>query len=102
MDRSHPSEPDGKSILSQTEQPVAERLGTGVDGGAGAGFCAVRSKSDAASEKRSAPAPLRRSRKRSAVREKCRGGWTDQRVDSIPDGVDVGNFIGEKFNHIKC
>src|SRR5712664_3699145 len=102
MDRSHPSEPDGKSILSQTEQPVAERFGTGVDGGAGAGFCAVRSKSDAASEKRGAPPPLRRGRKRGAVGKKCRGGWTDQRVNGVPDGVDIGNFIAEKFNYIKC
>src|SRR5258708_39401107 len=102
MDRGHPGEPDGESVLSQAEKPVAERLGTGIDGGAGASFRAVGSKGHAASEKRGTPAPLRRSRKRSAVREKCRGGWTDQGVDGIPDGIDVGNFIGEKFNHIEC
>src|ERR1700737_3587793 len=101
MDRGHPGEPDGESVLPQTEQPIAEGLGASVDSGAGAGLCAVGSKSDAAGKKRGTPPPLRRSCDRSAISEKRGGGRTDQRVDGVPDGVDVGNFVGEKFNRIE-
>src|SRR5579863_6790454 len=58
----HPSEPDGQNIFAETERPIAERLRNRVDRDARAGFGAVRSESDAASEEGSGPTPFDGSR----------------------------------------
>ena len=36
-----PGKPDSQEIFTETERPIAERLGRHVGSGAGAGFCAV-------------------------------------------------------------
>ncbi len=101
MHGGEPSEPDGEDIFTETENPVAEGLGTGVDSGAGAGLGAVGSERDAASKKGGTPTPLRGSGASRSVSKQSGGGRTNEGVSGIPDGVEVRNLVGEEFDEIK-
>src|SRR5260370_5139862 len=67
MSRCHPGQPNGEDVFAKTQYPIAERFGTRVHGGARAGFCAMRSKSDSTSDKGGTPAPFRRGRPHGGV-----------------------------------
>src|SRR5258708_37452740 len=55
----HPGQPNGQDIFSETQCPIAQWLGAGIDGGARAGFRAVCGEGNSAGAQRSAPAPFR-------------------------------------------
>src|SRR5258708_20312274 len=80
---------------------MAEGVRGDIHGGAGAGFCAVRSECDAAGEEGRGPAPGLGGSGRGAECKQGRCRWTNKGVDGLPDGIDVGEFVGEKFHDVK-
>src|ERR1700676_3296780 len=101
MSRGHPGQPNGQYVFAKAQTPIGDRLGTHIRGGARAGFGAVRSERHTPREKRRAPAPFRRSRYRRAVSEQRGGGWADQSVNGIPNGIDVRNLVGKEFDRVQ-
>jgi len=96
-----PGEPDGKQVFADAERPIGKGFGDGVGGGARAGFGTVRSKRDSASEERGGPAPFGAEARGDTERENGGGGRPNESVEKIPDGVEVWNFVGEKFEDVE-
>lgn len=96
-----PGEPDGKKVFADAERPIGKRFGNGVDGGARAGFGAMRGEGDAAGEERGGPTPFCAEARGDAERENGSGGRANESVEKIPNGVEVRNFVGEKFENVK-
>ena len=96
-----PGEPDGKQVFADAERPIGKRFGDGVSGGARAGFGAVRSEGDSAGEKRCGPAPFRAETRGDTESENGCGRRADEGVEKIPYGVEVRNFVGEKFEDVE-
>ena len=96
-----PSKPDGKKVFADAERPIGKRFGNSVGGGACAGFRAVRGKRDSACEERGCPAPFVADARGDTKGENGSGGRADEGVKEIPDGVEIRNFVGEKFENIK-
>src|SRR5882724_1711485 len=96
-----PGEPDGKKVFADAERPIGKRFGDGVGGGARAGFGAVRSEGDSAGAERGDPAPFRAEARGDSERENSCGGRANESVEKIPDGVEVRNFVGEKFEDVE-
>src|SRR5258708_35950893 len=61
----------------------------------------MRSECDAAGDEGRGPAPGFGSSGRGAECEQGRCRWTNKGVDGLPDGIDVGEFVGEKFHDVK-
>src|SRR6516164_2110847 len=101
MSGREPGEPHGEKVFPETQDPVAEGLGYGVDGGARRSFRTVGGEGHAAGEKGGYPAPLRRNRGRGTVPDQRRRGGTYEGMHRVPDGIDVGNFVGEKLDDVK-
>ena len=101
MGRGHPSEPYGQEVFTKTQDPIAERFGTGVDGGAGAGFCAVRGEGDSTSEQGGPPAPLGSGATSGGESEESGGRRTYEGVDGVPYRIEVRNFVRKKLQQIK-
>ena len=96
-----PGEPDGKKVFADAERPIGKRFGNGVGGGARAGFGAVRGERDSAGAERGDPAPFCAETRGDAEGENSSGGRADERVEKIPDGVEVRDFVGEKFKDVE-
>src|SRR5579863_3724373 len=102
MGRAHPRQPDRQEVFSETQHPIAERFGTCVDRGSGAGFRSVRSERDSAGEQRGAPAPLWRRGSGGGESKQSGGGRANKSVDQIPDRIDIGYFVRKEFQNVKC
>src|SRR5258708_37788484 len=61
----------------------------------------MRSERDAAGDEGRGPAPGFGSGGRGVGCEQGRCRWTNKGVDGLPDGIDVGDFVGEKFHDVK-
>jgi len=61
----------------------------------------VRGERDAAGNESGGPAPGLGSGGGGAEGEERRGRRADKGVDGLPDGVDEGNFVGEKFHEVE-
>ena len=61
----------------------------------------MRGESDTAGEQGSSPAPLLRSGGGSAVRNHGSGWWTYECVNRVPHGVEIRNFVDEKFEDVE-
>jgi hypothetical protein len=96
-----PGKPYREQIFAKAERPIAEGLRRHVGGGSRAGFGAMRSKRDASGEQRGSPTPGFGSGSGSAKSQQGRGGRTDEGVHRLPDGIDVGHFVGEKLDDIQ-
>jgi len=96
-----PGKPDGEEVFAKAESPVAERFGDGVDGGASGGFGAVRGEGDSAGEKRGSPAPLGTNGGGCSIGNQGSGGRTDERVEGVPDRIEIGDFVCEKFDEVE-
>ncbi len=96
-----PREPDGKKIFADTERPIGKRFGHRVGGCARACFRAVRSERDPAGKKRGGPSPFRAETRGDTERENGSRGRADERVQKIPDCVEIRNLVGEKFEDVK-
>src|SRR5258706_11113147 len=101
MSGRHPRQPHGQDIFSKTQKPIAEWFGRGVDGGAGAGFCAVRSEGHSAGEQGGGPSPFRRGTSGSGESKESGGGRANEGVQGVPESVEVGNFVREELQKIK-
>src|SRR5258708_2273622 len=101
MNGRHPREPHGKEIFSKTQNPIAKRFGAGVDGGARAGFFAMRRESDSAGEQRRAPAPFRGSCPGGRESEQGGSGRSDKSVDGVPESVEARDFVRQEFQQIE-
>src|SRR5580692_740770 len=97
----HPGQPNCQSVFSETQYPIAERLRCGVNRRARAGLSAVRGKRDSTGENRSTPAPLSRRSARGAECKKGGSRGANESVDHVPSGIDVGDFVREKLEHIE-
>src|SRR5258708_14152439 len=58
----------------------------------------MRSERDAAGDEGRGPAPGFGSGGRGVECEQGRCRWTNKGVDGLPDGIDVGDFVGEKVD----
>src|SRR5256885_14984444 len=96
-----PGEPDGKKVFADAKRPIGKRFGDGVGGGARAGFGAVRGEGDSAGEEGGGPTPFRAEARGDSERENGSGRRTNESVEKIPDGVEVRNFVGEKFKDVE-
>src|SRR5882724_6583784 len=96
-----PGEPDGKKVFADAERPIGKRFGDGVGGSARAGFGAVRGKGDSAGAECGDPAPFRAETRGDSEGQDSRGGRANESVEKIPDGVEVRNFVGEKFENVE-
>src|SRR5262245_20605089 len=101
MSGGKPSEPDGEEVFAETESPVAERFGNSVDSSAGGSVRAVRGESDSASKECGGPAPLRRNGAGCSVSNDGRGRRANEGVRGVPNGVEIRNFVSEKFDEVE-
>ena len=101
MGGGHPGEPYRQEVFSKTQDPIAERFGAGVDGGAGASFCTVRGEGYSSGEQGGPPAPLGCGSASGGKSEKCGGGRADEGVDSVPNGVEVRDFVRQEFQQVE-
>ena len=101
MNSREPGKPDGQQVFAKTQNPVADWFRYGVYGRPRGSFSAVGSERDASREKSRSPAPLLRSGSRSAVCDQGRCGRTDERMDCVPYGVQIRNFVGKKFDDVE-
>ena len=62
----------------------------------------MRSESDAPGEESGGPAPFGRDGSGGSIGDDGCGGRTDKGVDGVPDGVEPGYFVGEKFEEIEA
>src|SRR6267142_4221298 len=97
----HPHEPHGQDVFSKTQNPIAEWLRAGVHRGSRAGLRTMRGESNSSRKERRAPAPFGGSGASCRVSQECGSGRANERVDGIPDGVEVRYLVREKFNQIK-
>ena len=61
----------------------------------------MRSESDTAGEQGGSPAPFLRRGYGSAVRNHGSRGRTYESVNRVPNGVEIRNFVGEKFDDVE-
>src|SRR6266403_3898860 len=101
MSSRHPREPHGQDVFSKTQNPIAEWLRAGVHRGSRAGLRTMRGESNSSRKERRAPAPFGGSSAGCRVSQECGSGRANERVDGIPDGVEVRYLVREKFNQIK-
>lgn len=97
----HPGEPNGEDIFSQTQGPITDWLGNGVDRGASAGLGAVRRERHSASEESGGPTQLGGGGASRGVRKNGCGGRPDEGVNGIPNGIDVRDFVREELGEIE-
>ena len=61
----------------------------------------MRGESDTAGEQGGSPAPLLRRGDGGAVRNHGSGGRTYESVNRVPNGVEIRDFVGEKFDDVE-
>ena len=98
MTRGEPREGNSERVLGKAEGDVREGLGRWSDRGADGGFAGVGGESDGRSEKRSDEL-LGGSELRSGAVGKQRGDRdANESVESAPEKIEGGDFVGEEFN----
>jgi hypothetical protein len=97
-----PGEPDGKQVFAKAERPIGKRFGNCVGSGACGGFGPMGGERDPASEECGDPAPFCGEACGDAETQNGGGGGPDESMEKIPDGVEVRNFVGEKFEDVEC
>src|SRR5687768_8783092 len=94
------TEADDEQVFADAQEPVRERLGAGVGGGAGARLRQVASRGHGATQQRDEPLHRRRGVAEGGDGDQRASDGADSGVDDIPDGVDIRNLVGKELDQV--
>ncbi len=101
MTRGQPRQKDRENVFGGAEGDVGKRFGGRRYARAQRGLAAVGSKSDAGREGNTGEMPLGRELAAGGVSEKGSDRNTNERVNRVPEKIEVGDFVGEEFEDEK-
>ena len=96
-----PGQEDREYIFGSAERDIRKRFGRGSHAGAERGLSAMRGERDAGSESDAGEVPLGRELAAGGVGEKRSNRYPDERMDGVPEEIEIGNLVGEEFEDEK-